>query len=317
MNYYSEKVINVSEMVNIGGIMQHIMVRGNTQNPVVLFIHGGPGIPYSCYSQYFQQEIEQNFLVVNWDQRGAGKSYQSNIPIDTMNLEQFILDSKEVVDYILNRYNKEKLFLSAQSIGSVYGLMTVHRFPEEFFGYISTGQIVDTYQNELVSYNLILDEAKRLNNAEAIKELTDIGEPPYKNFIRDIGIERKWLSLLGFVEKNFKVFESITNNFTNDELDIIMKGQEFSVNHLFTNIYKNNINFIETIKDIEVPVYFCMGRYDYVAPQILVEKYCEILKSPLKRCIWFEDSAHFPELDESTKFNQVLLEILQETNDTK
>ncbi|WP_304942218.1 alpha/beta fold hydrolase [Vallitalea guaymasensis] len=316
MNLHSKK-IDISEMVSIGGIKQHIMVRGNPQNPIILFIHGGPGIPYSCISDCFQENIEQDFLVVNWDQRGAGKSYNENIPIDTMNLEQFIIDLMEVVDYLLNTYKKNKLFLSAQSIGSVYGLMSVHRFPDKFYGYISTGQIVDTIENEKVSYNLIFNEAKKLNNTEAIKELSEIGNPPYKDMIHDIGIERKWLSILGYIEKNFGVFEYISNNCTREELDIIMKGQEFSVNHLFADIYENGINFFETIKDMKVPVYFCMGRYDYVAPQKLTEKYCKTLECPTKKCIWFENSAHFPELDEPDKFYKVLLEILHTTLDKK
>lgn len=289
------------------------MVRGDINNPILLFLHGGPGIPYSPIAHEFQKNIEKSFLVVNWDQRGAGKSYNSSIAVNTMNLDQFILDTKEVVDYLIKEYNKNKIFMAAQSMGTVYGLMTVYKYPDKFYGYIGSGQMIDTYKSEKLSYDFILNKAKVLNNIEAVEELLEIGNPPYDNLIEDIGKERKWLNILGYIERNSNYFKMLTDNCSEEEIDIIMKGQEVSIKHLFTDIYKKNIDFNKTIKKIKVPTYFCMGRYDYVTPQIIVQQYCDKLIAPRKRCIWFEESAHFPEIEEPNKYYNTLINILGDT----
>ena len=114
------------QKIEIGGIEQYIMIRGrDTNNPILLFLHGGPGYAQISYARKYQKELEDNFIVVNWDQRGAGKSFSFNIPKDTMNREQFIEDCKELIDYLCKKYNKEKIFLDGHSWGSELGLYIV------------------------------------------------------------------------------------------------------------------------------------------------------------------------------------------------
>ncbi|WP_162265447.1 alpha/beta fold hydrolase [Abyssisolibacter fermentans] len=306
--------VNESEIVTIGGVDQYILVRGNDKNnPIILFLHGGPGIPYSPNISEFQSKIEKNFIVANWDQRGAGKSYNENIPKDSMNLEQLASDTIEVVNYLLKKFNKNKLYLVGQSFASVFGLITINNYPEKFYAYIGIGQIVNSQEGEKISYEFLLDEAKKQNHILAIKELEKIGHPPYKNCLTDISIQRKWLNEFGYVERNSDIYEDLIKNCTDKEFKTIMDGSEFSVKYLFTDLIEKNINFFNSIKEVKAPVYFCMGRYDYTTPSIIVEKYARQLKAPKKESIWFENSAHFPEYEETDKFYEILLRILEET----
>lgn len=308
-----EEAINESEVVNIGGVAQYILIRGNNKNnPIILFLHGGPGIPYSTNASEFQRKIEEHFVVVNWDQRGTGKSYNRDIPKDSMNLEQFISDTNEVVDYILNKFNRDKLYLAAQSFGSVLGIMTVNRYPEKFYAYIGIGQVVDIKENERVSYEFLLNEVKKQKHTTAIKELEEIGHPPYKNFLSDMSKQRRWLNEFGYVERNCNIFRSFKEKCSEEEIERIMEGSDFTAKYLLTEIIEKEISFFESIKEIKVPVYFCMGRYDYTSPSIIVEKYSKQLKAPKKENIWFENSAHFPDYEEPDKFSDVLLNILEE-----
>ncbi|WP_066498134.1 alpha/beta fold hydrolase [Abyssisolibacter fermentans] len=300
--------INESEMVNIGGVDQYVLVRGKRiDNPIMLFLHGGPGAPLSPIAFHFPSDIEENFLVAHWDQRGAGKSYHDNISKESINEEQFIEDTIEVVDYLISKYNKEKIYLLGLSWGSLLGINAVHRYPEKFYAYIASGQIVDAQEGLKVAYQALLDEAKRQNNVEAIKELEQIGDVPRKNSDDNL-VQLKWVRQFGFGERNTShLYEESCSD---EEMQRIVQGVEFTCNHM-SDLFKLSVNHI---KEIKVPVYFCSGRDDYQTPSLVVKKYCEKLIAPKKDFIWFENSAHAPICDEPEKFKDVLLEILKETN---
>lgn len=189
----SESITSL-EKVMLGNLNQYILIRGkNKNNPVLLFLHGGPGSAQIGFAPRYQHSLEDDFVVVNWDQRGAGKSYSENIPKDTMTLEHFISDANELVDYLCHRFGRSKIFLVGHSWGSVLGSMLVYCYPEKFEAYIGIGQVVNMNDNERLSYQYVLKEAKKSNNKRAVKSLEGIGEPPYKNEIKDLMTQRKWL----------------------------------------------------------------------------------------------------------------------------
>ena len=144
------------EAVQIGGIQQWIEVRGqNVNNPILLFIHGGPGIAFIPLAGAWQASWERFFTVVQWDQRGAGKTYASNdkeLQRKTMNIPQMEHDTLDVVNYLRNRYKREKVFVLGHSWGSVLGLWLAHEHPELIYAYVGVGQVINTEQNEEVGY---------------------------------------------------------------------------------------------------------------------------------------------------------------------
>ena len=179
------------EKIKIGNINQWISIRGkNTNNPILLYLHGGPGTPVMPLFRYFQAPLENYFIVVQWEQRGAGKSFSWKIPKKTMTIEQFISDLHELIEILMKRFKKEKIFLMGHSWGSVLGTYMVQRYPELFYAYIGVGQASDTIETEKIMYQFALDKSKETNNKKAIKKLEKIGlpfdglQPPYNNFYK-------------------------------------------------------------------------------------------------------------------------------------
>jgi len=307
------------QKIEIGGIEQYIMIRGrDTNNPILLFLHGGPGYAQISYARKYQKELEDNFIVVNWDQRGAGKSFSFNIPKDTMNREQFIEDCKELIDYLCKKYNKEKIFLVGHSWGSELGLYIVDRYPEKISAFISIGQVVNGIDNEVVSYDYVVEMAQKDNNKKALKDLEKIGRPPYKNIVSDTAIQRKWLEKYGGVERKVNTRKDIILSCLFSPEYTGIDGIKFALGNKFTADamwgQNNDLDFIRDLPEVKVPVYFCVGRYDYNTPSVLVENYYNHLTAPKKEIIWFEESAHFPHFEEPEKFAQ-LAKRIKENNE--
>ncbi len=175
--------------VRIGGVEQWITIRGQSRdNPAVLVLHGGPGAPVSALAAHFIP-WERDFTVIQWDQRGAGKSYYpSNAPptIDLM-----IRDALEVSEYVRQRLHKNKIILLGHSWGSVLGVHVVKARPDIFVAWVGTGQIVNAQQNEITAYAQVLAKARARTDQQGIDALTKSGAPPYQQ-LRQMGIERRW-----------------------------------------------------------------------------------------------------------------------------
>jgi proline iminopeptidase len=170
--------INSLEPVRVGGIDQWVEVRGqNVNNPILLFIHGGPGIAFIPLAGTWQGSWEKYFTVVQWDQRGAGKTYASNdkeLQRRTMNVYQMEQDTLEVVNYLRNRFKREKIFVLGHSWGSVLGLWLAHEHPELIYAYVGVGQVINTEQNEVVGYQDALEEGHKRHNEQAVKTLEPV-----------------------------------------------------------------------------------------------------------------------------------------------
>ncbi|GAF68283.1 unnamed protein product, partial [marine sediment metagenome] len=187
----------------IGGIDQWLNVRGQDKaNPIILFIHGGPASPLMPTIWQFQRPIEEYFTVVNWDQRGAGKTFGEVAPdsiADSIHIGRYVDDAIEVAEHIRKKYGKRKLILMGHSWGTVVGMGAALKRPDLFHAYVGIGQNVNTMENERVSFDFGLAQAKAHNNAEAVKEMESIAPyPGDKPVTRErIIIARKWPQFYG------------------------------------------------------------------------------------------------------------------------
>jgi len=304
--------------VNIGGRNQSIMVRGvDKSNPIILVLHGGPGYPFISYARKFQGLLEENFVVVNWDQRGSGKSYSMNIDEDTMTQEQLERDTEELIDYLCERFEREKIFIVGHSWGSELGIEAIKNSPEQVIAYVGIGQVIDDIEGEQLSYKFTLNKAIEKQDKKAVEELNKIGQPPYRNSKVDTFIQRKWLAKYGGFEREVKTRnEMIKGVLFSPEYNLIdgiklLLGNSYSINTLFDN--REKADFRDKYTEFEVPVYFCAGRYDYNTPSELVEEYYNNIKAPKKNFYWFEESAHEPHLVEEERFSKIMMEIFNET----
>jgi pimeloyl-ACP methyl ester carboxylesterase len=193
------------------------------------------------------------------------------------------------------------------------GLYIVDRYPEKIAAFISIGQVVDGIDNEIVSYDYVVDMAQKENNKKALKALEKIGHPPYKNPVSDTVLQRKWLQKYGGVERKVNTLKDIILSSVFSPEYTGIDGIKFALGSKFTADimwgHNNDLNFIRDLPEVKVPIYFCVGRYDYNTPSILAEKYYDNIIAPNKEIIWFEESAHFPHFEEHEKFAQLMKRI--------
>lgn len=152
----------------IGGINQWLLIRGqDSRKPILLWIHGGPGAAQIGFNRHYCTDLEQDFIVVNWDQRGAGLSYSSRIPPETMNIDQMVDDLIEIVKQLCSRFQQQKVYLLGHSWGTILSILAVKRYPELFHGYFSVCQLVNFSENERASYEFTLRQAQETANKKA------------------------------------------------------------------------------------------------------------------------------------------------------
>ncbi len=303
--------------VMLGGEEQWVLIRGKKQtNPVLLYLHGGPGSVGIPRARDFGGRLEDDFVVVYWDQRGSGKSYRSGVPVNSMNLDQFISDTRELVEVLKQRFNVPKIYLVGNSWGAALGALTVERYPELFYAYVGTGQLVHTDKAEQISYEFTLKEAEAAQNREGNKELTAMGPPPWD--YDTMNKQRKWLRRFGGTIYDDK--ES-ANSFLSEFMGKMLLSPEYSLMEIVENSMDPNfavrnlwddiadIDLFEQVPRIEVPVYFIAGRHDYNTPSELVEEYYEQLDAPAgKHLIWFENAAHMPEFEDPEQYYTVMVD---------
>ena len=314
--------INSLEEITLGGIEQWILIQGNDEeNPILLVLHGGPGYAMMPLLHLKNSELENHFIVVNWDQRGAGKSYSPDIPEDSMTLEQFVSDAHELTETLKTRFGREKIYLLGHSLGTVLGIFLIEQYPDDYYAFVGVGQVVDVIENEQLSYDFALREAIADNNQEAIDELERVGRPNDDGeYNADDGpdVTMEWVGYYGGdlygKTSTDEIEEAILNSeiYAGDE-EKIQAGWDFS-GLIFYDMNLWYLDFREDVTSVDVPVYFFTGRHDYDTPFELVEKYFPVLDAPIKEIVWFENSAHFAFYEEPDKFNAMMInKVLAET----
>jgi pimeloyl-ACP methyl ester carboxylesterase len=306
------------QKVRIGGIDQWISVRGfDRRNPILLYIHGGPGFPAMPTSWYYQRGWEEYFTVVQWDQRGAGKTYVANDPAavaTTMTPDRMIADAEEMIGWLRREFGKEKVFVLGHSWGSYLGLKIALRHPEWLHAYIGMGQITDAMESERRGWRFAMDRARQSSNQEAVRELQSIagyaqGSQPLK--WKDVELQRKWLNFYGGAVRGRKRFDheivgtALAPEYGNADVESIWVASDFSEEALLPTVLTADFSDLTALK---CPVILFNGRDDYNVSASLAAEWFERLEAPLKKLVWFERSAHDIVNEEPGK---VLLSLVQ------
>jgi pimeloyl-ACP methyl ester carboxylesterase len=299
------------ERIQLGGVYQWILIRGySAKNPVLLKLHGGPG-QAEMATAALNRALEKDFVVVEWDQRGAGKSARAIEPESAMSIAQFVEDTHDLTELLLQRFHQKNLILVGHSWGSVIGLETVQKYPTLYRAFVSTGQIANFSEGVQVGYRFLVDEARRRNDTSALTELTKIGPPPYAgqggNAKREVF--EKWLNAFGGEWHSAEKFDRVgwmisAVEYAWPEKLRYTRAAKRSFDLLLPQLAALDMNV--AVPKVDVPVYFAVGRYDHLAPFEVSQKYFTNLIAPSKEWIWFENSAHFPQWEEAQKFHDLL-----------
>ncbi len=315
-----KRSISVIEKVDIGGVDQYLIIRGvDSIKPVLLFLHGGPGSPESGFVQKYNPDLETEFVVVHWEQRGAGKSYSKSIPVESMNVEQFISDTKELSEYLIKRFNQEKIYIMGHSWGSYLGILTIEKYPELYHCYLGIGQVSNQYRSEKISFDWIKEQAEKRQDKKALDKIEDLAFPGKedcsKEWINFLMVERSYVDKFGggIFHDYEGVWDKLSPVLNAKEYSLKDKfnfglGSVFSLKHLWEEIITTNLT--EKVDSIQIPVYIFQGLYDYQTSYIVAKEFYEQLQAPKKDFITFDKSAHCPIFDEPEKFNKKLKEII-------
>lgn len=308
--------------VEINGIKQGMFISSTSnENPVLLFVHGGPGMPEYFLNDIYPIGLETYFTVCWWDQRGAGLSYSNSINYKTLSVDQNISDIKSVTEYLRNRYHKNKIFLLAHSWGTFIGLQAVQKHPKYFYAYIGVGQHSNQKESEKISYRYILNAFRDQKNKHGVQKIEKYAKLDsdentlilYSNsVIRDeamhglgIGTMRNMKSVVTGIFFPSLLFQG----YTIQEKINLWKGK--AKISKYSNLRKDQLDtdLAQSIREIDIPIIFMSGKYDFTVNWQLSRSFFDNISSADKKFILFENSAHSPLFEERNQFLKEMVSI--------
>jgi pimeloyl-ACP methyl ester carboxylesterase len=297
------------EPVELGGVRQWILVRGrDVRKPLLLKLHGGPG-QAEMATVHLNYLLEQDFVVVEWDQRGAGKSAAGISPASAMTIDQFVEDTLELTRLLLQRFGRERLILVGHSWGSIVGLKAVQKSPGLYAAFVSTGQIASDAQGQAVAYRFAVGEARRRGEQAAVRELERLGPPPYVAIGDRMALVRR-LETFGALWHSPRKFDRVGWMLSSVEYSWPEKlGFPFAASRSFELLLPQlaAVDMQTDVPAVAVPVFFAVGRHDRLAPVEVSQAYFSRLAAPAKEWLWFDHSAHFPQWEEPERFHELLI----------
>lgn len=307
--------------IPVGGTMQNIRIRSTDASlPVVLFVHGGPGICDRHWVLKYQSSITETATMVCWDQRGAGLSWNKDLKAEDMCIDRMIEDCHEVLTYLKERFGKTKIYMVGHSWGSILGSLTAERYPGDVAVYIGMGQYVYGPENEELSYRFVLDEATRRGDKKALKDLERIGWPKQGHYacMDDLLVQRDLMTKYGgedYGENEGIVKSMIMPILRSPEYTLLdmwkyYKGIFFNMNSLWEEVVDTDM--FARVSELKMPAYLTEGRHDQNCPTSIAERWFDALKAPRKEWIWFEDSAHSPIKNEPEKWGNTVKRIISD-----
>ena len=302
--------VELLEAVPIGDIRMWVSARGvDKKNPVLLYVHGGPGYVSMPMSWWTTRGWEEYFTVVQFDQRGAGKTYLLNDPEKvkpTLTNDRMVRDVEEMIGWAQKTFGQRKVFLLGHSYGSFLGLEVAQRHPEWLHAYIGVGQAVNLAEGERRGWQFDMEAAQRDKNEQAIRELQGIAPyaaPGSKVAIEQVYVQRKWLNYYGggmAYRKDAQADSALSQlspDYTPEELAHLWDGNAWSTPYLLPELMDER----PAPTKLEVPLILFNGRHDKnVSADVAAEWFAKV-KAPQKHLVWFEHSAHMIMTEEPGK----------------
>lgn len=292
------------EEVTLNGSRQWILIRGDNRNdPVLLVLHGGPGMPAMYLAHASTRLLEKNFVVVHWDRRDAGKSFNPNMPPDQERVSVQLADAEALVRLLHDRFGTRPILLVGHSWGAYLGMLLIKRHRDWFAAYIGMGQVTDPAKERAVTDRYIHDEAVRRGTKEALVEMQNNPNAYREKWLFKFGGElhhsTSFLPLLltGFMAPEYTFRDALN----------VAKGPNYAAHYMKYDVINEPIS--EAVTSVDVPAFLFAGRYDDVTPSVLGVMYFKKLQAPCKKIFCFESSAHFPFYEEPERFAEAMQDV--------
>jgi pimeloyl-ACP methyl ester carboxylesterase len=305
--------IDEGRYVAIGGIEQWITIRGEHRaNPVVLFLHGGPGDATNPYGYAAFRPWLSSFTVVQWDQRGSGRTLGKTGPAiaETITIDRLAQDGIELADMLRRTLQKDKIVLVGHSWGSILGVFMARARPDLFSAFVGTGQVADSTKNYAVAYDALLAKARRAGEAVAISELERIGPPPYANG-EGYQVQRKWSNFFEgadmFIASMFGLALDAPG-YTVHDIGDWLDGQVLSADRLVPQT--RTIDAKALGGTFALPVLVIQGAEDFTTPTSLARSFVDSIHAPRKAFVTIPDAGHFAVFMKREAFVRELVTLL-------
>ena len=305
---------SIAEMhrIPLGGTLQSVTIRGrDARAPILIWLHGGPGQDETGLWRRYNDVLEDHFVVVYWTQRGTGRSYSRDIPASSMTIDQFVSDLHELVGYMQKRFGRQKIVLAGHSWGTSFGVAYAQAHPETVAAFVGVSQVVNAYAGERLSYHFTIEAAKRRGNADALRELSALGAPPYP--MASIVTQRNWLEKFGggSFHQPTSLINLMWQSFGASEMTWLdglyfHAGVDFSQNSLSAE--NARVDWWSRARKFDMPVFIATGIFDRNTDAVLQRAYFDRIEAPIKMHRWFRQSAHSPLFEEADAFNQFMIE---------
>ncbi|MCU0336041.1 MAG: alpha/beta hydrolase [Chitinophagaceae bacterium] len=304
---------------HINGQQHYVCLRGQQADaPLLLWLHGGPGAAATAMLRHFNRELEQHFVVVYYEQRGAGRSYGRQ-PADTqLSVPIFIEDVHQLILQLQQRFGNRPLHLVGHSWGSRLGMYVARAYPELLASYTAIGQEVAAYEGELQSYQYTLLQAKQQGATQAVATLQAMGPPKNGHYLQmyahgfsDLVQQKHWLLRLGgerFGRHHYRDWVWLMLRKTSIGAVIQWsKASASTAGRMFADPYFNDFDLRRDVAFVQVPVFFISGAADYNTPWPLVQQYYQQLQAPAKDWLLVAEAGHSPQFDRAAVVNEAII----------
>lgn len=303
----------------LGGHEQALLIRGrSTDLPVLLHLAGGPG-GTDIGAMRLDTGLEERFVVVTWDQRGTGKSYATSIdPVSDLTLAQAVADTLAVTDHLRERFGQDRIYLTANSWGTIPSVLAVQQHPERFHAYVGTGQMVDNAETDRMFWEDALAWAERTGQDGLADRIRAAGPPPYDDLLQyqhTVSYEHQWNAYPGVDELYEMPANVMVPEFSLMERVNAVRGM-FDVNW-FVYPQLQDHDFRLDVPRLEVPVTLVLGRHEARGRAVPATEWFEQLEAPAKELVIFEDSGHRPSFEQPADFVRVMRDVVGATDGSR
>ena len=306
--------VRSSEYLAVDGAELFLLTRGADRNaPVVLWLHGAGGTEGPLF-RYFNEALEDRFVVAYWDQRGAGRSFDPAADPHVLSIARHLADLDAVVDHLREAFGQEKIALIGHSWGGALGLLYARDHASKVSAFIGVAPMISTRAGQQAEYEFISAEAARRKDDDTEARLRELGAPPYDSTAKAYAVGRLTARYGGLFHQQpnryWATLRAITSGVVAPwEIPPLTRGNQTSIDAMHEELLALDLS--QSVPNVDVPVVFALGRYDRRADAKLAAAYLEHLRAPAKRLIWFESSAHNVPFEEPDLFNQIVRDELQ------
>jgi pimeloyl-ACP methyl ester carboxylesterase len=299
--------------VEVRGNEQTVMIRGRSaDNPVLLFLAGGPGGSEIGSMRNLSEGLEQDFVVATWDQPGTGKSIGAFD--DGMTLDDMVADTVAVSNYLRERFDEDKVYLVGNSWGTILGVLTAQESPELFHAFVGVGQMVSTVETDRMFYEDTLSWAEHEGRTDLVETLRANGPPPYKDTLKyeaALSHEHDWNVYPGqdaIMEKGEMPGNIMVEEYSLVEKLRLMGGMLDTFCLLYPQL--DGVDLRRDAASLQIPVYLVQGAHEARGRAVPAREWFEALRAPHKQFVVFERSGHKALFEEPDRFRIVMTDTI-------